>query len=218
MLCSVSPGATTCTPESAPVRSAARRPASPVRSEATRVVGGASRAVELRRGITRCWPGWTGRAGDVVGLHDRGDRHAVPARNHLEVSPGATVIGVPPSQVQAGGGGAGRQRAGDVGIAADRTPCRGRRRRPLRPAPVSAATVGSRRAGRLLCGIEPVVSLRDELLEPKISEAPGSLLQFATPNRLTKRQPYAATRPTDATRHHTRSHATNTSGRINNVR
>src|ERR1700685_3268722 len=67
----------------------------------------------------------------------------------------------------------------------------------------------------VLCGIDPVVSLRDELVGPK---RPASPLQLATPKPINET---ATIRGHKADRRDvhimTRPHATNTSGRINYV-
>ena len=192
MLLSVSPGATTCTPDGA----------------TSAVRGGPTGAGIGRRGRgdARCRrpmaaPGDAiarddqmlagmhhRRAGDVVGLHDapRPARHA-GARSISSVSPGPTVIGVPPSQVQVGGGGrGGGDRAGDFAIAG----------LIGAHAVAAAGSAFDRRwprcgSGRLsiwlagaVCGIEPVTSPRADggLLEPKPSlKRPESALQLAAP-------------------------------------
>jgi hypothetical protein len=68
--------------------------------------------------------------------------------------------------------------------------------------------------------MDPVVSLRDELLEPKISDRrPESLLQLAAPkpiNETATNRGHKADRR-DAHIMMTRPHATNTGGRINYV-
>src|SRR5579862_537880 len=71
----------------------------------------------------------------------------------------------------------------------------------------------------VLCGIDPVVSLREELLKPKIFEnRPASLLQPAAPKPInetaTKRGHKADRRDAHIM---ISPHATNTSGRINYV-
>ena len=71
----------------------------------------------------------------------------------------------------------------------------------------------------VLCGIDPVVSLREELLEPKILEKRlESLLQLAAPKPIKET---ATNRGHKADRRDahimTCPHATNTSGRINYV-
>jgi hypothetical protein len=69
------------------------------------------------------------------------------------------------------------------------------------------------------CGIDPVVSLRDELLEPKISEKrPESLLQLAAPSPINEMATNCGQTADRRDAHMmTRPHATNTSERINNV-
>jgi hypothetical protein len=71
----------------------------------------------------------------------------------------------------------------------------------------------------VLCGIDPVVSLCEALLEPKIFEnRPASPLQLAAPKPINET---ATNRGHKADRRDahmiTRPHATNTSGRINYV-
>src|SRR5271156_832678 len=111
MLLSVSPAATTWTTgggtsalRGAPT-GAAEGTVGPV--AASRVCGGVAAAVDgRRRGITRCWPGRT-IAGLVMLLASMTAETGTPWRCAIisSVSPGATVTGVPPSQVQTGGGG-----------------------------------------------------------------------------------------------------------------
>src|SRR6516165_7724232 len=113
MLCNVSPGATTCT--LAAGASALR--AGPTGAaegmgrafEATRVCGAEdANAGPRRRGITRCCPGRT-PVGLVMLLASIMAETGTPYRceSVSTVSPCATTIGVPPSQVNAGGGGTG---------------------------------------------------------------------------------------------------------------
>src|ERR1700681_437792 len=71
----------------------------------------------------------------------------------------------------------------------------------------------------VLCGIDPVVSLREELLEPKIFERrPESALQLATPKPINETATIRGHKADRRDAHiMTRPHATNTSGRINYV-
>jgi hypothetical protein len=105
---SVSPGATTCTPDVG---------ASAVFGAPTGPIGGITSAVEAGR-CGACnrhrseprdhqmFARMDRRIADVVRLHDRGDRHVVLPRHGLKRFAGPTTTGVPPSQVQVGGGGA----------------------------------------------------------------------------------------------------------------
>ena len=127
------------------------------------------------------------------------------------VSPRATMIGLPPSQVQVGGGDAG---VSDPVVSAlpgwyDPMP----RPPPEVPSPLAPARCG---IGRLStpplapCGIEPVASREELLSEPKISDRrPESLLQLAVANAInamaTTRGPKAEQRDAYMV---TRSHAT----------
>src|SRR5258708_39164748 len=70
----------------------------------------------------------------------------------------------------------------------------------------------------VLFGIDPVVSSRDELLEPKIFEnrPPESLLQLAAPRAINETATIRGHKADRRDAHiMTRPHATNTSGRIN---
>src|ERR1700692_4464344 len=71
----------------------------------------------------------------------------------------------------------------------------------------------------VLCGIDPVVSLRDALLEPKMFDRrPESLLQFATPKPINETATIRGHKADRRDAHiMTRPHATITSGRINYV-
>src|SRR5208282_5601755 len=137
------------------------------------------------------------------------------------VSLGATVIGVPPSQVQVGGGGA----AGSEPVISlfpgwyDPMP----RPPPELPSGSLLARCGMDRLSTRLvevpCGIDPVVSLRDELLEAKISEKrPESPLQLAAPSPINEMATNCGQTADRRDAHMmTRPHAKNTSERINNV-
>src|SRR5580698_876485 len=108
MLCNVSPGATTCMPVVGANAVRGAPTGMPGTVEAIRVVGGTEAAAEgERRGITRWSPGCT-MAGLVMLLACMMAETGTPCWREImsKVSPGAIVIGVPPSQVQAGGGGA----------------------------------------------------------------------------------------------------------------
>src|ERR1700721_3102021 len=71
----------------------------------------------------------------------------------------------------------------------------------------------------VLCGIDPVVSLREELLEPKTSEKRlESLLQLAAPKPIKETTTNRGHKADRRDAHMmTRPHATITSGRINYV-
>src|ERR1700733_14090680 len=71
----------------------------------------------------------------------------------------------------------------------------------------------------VLCGIDPVVSLRGALLEPNIfGRRPESPLQFATPKPINETATIRGQKADRRDAHiMTRPHATNTSGRINYV-
>ena len=112
MLCSVSPGATTWT--LAAGASAVRGGPTGARGgikgafEPMRVSGAASAdAGPRRRGMTKCCPGRT-VAGFVMLFASMMAATGTPYRRESvsSVSPGETTIGVPPSQVKAGGRGA----------------------------------------------------------------------------------------------------------------
>src|SRR5579871_917955 len=97
MLLRVSPRATTCTPEDC----------------GTDTRGSPALAMPLagderRRGITKCCPGRTAAA-LVRLLAERMAATGTPCLREIvsSVSPRATTIGLPPSQVHCGGGGAG---------------------------------------------------------------------------------------------------------------
>jgi hypothetical protein len=97
-----------------------------------------------------------------------------------KVSPGATTIGVPPSQVQLGGGGAfGTEPVTSPGWyeAMPWPP-------PDEPCGSALPRRGNGRLStwpELVCGIDPVVSARGEVLEPKSPKRPESPLQLAAP-------------------------------------
>src|SRR5580658_9278110 len=92
---------------------------------------------------------------------------------------------------------------------------------PEEPCGSALARCGSGRRStwpELACGIDPVVSPRDEVLEPKTSpKRPESLLQLAAPNPINE---MATTRGQKADRRDahmmTRPHATITSDQLNN--
>src|SRR6202012_6249846 len=111
MLLSVSPGATIGVPDGATsaVRGGPTGAGSGGAVGATRLCGATAATDERYRGITRCWPGCTA-AGVGMPFASISAETGTPWARAIvsRVSPGPTVMGVPPSQVQTGCGGAAR--------------------------------------------------------------------------------------------------------------